>query len=845
SEIIAVSRGVTGRKQAEDALQESNERITDVLESITDAYFALDRTRRFAFVNRRAEQFLGQTRDKLLGVSVLDAFPEATGSRFHEESRRAAESGEPAHFEEFYPPLDAWFEVRVYPSRDGLAVYFQDVTERKRAEEELREAEERFRSAFDNTPVGMALVDLEGRYLRVNRAMCEILGYREDELLSMTYRDITYRADYEISMKRVRRMEEEGLDSYSLEKRYVHAEGHPVWVSLGVSLVKDAEGRPLYYIAQAQDITERKLAEEKLRDSARLLSKVISTQQEIATAELDYETVMRLIAERSQRLTGADGAVIELVEDEDLVYHSGSETSLEHVGLRLKVSASVSGLCVRRGEPLLSEDTERDPRVDREACRRTGARSLIVVPLYHDQETVGGLKVVSGKARAFDSRDVHTLQLMAGLIAAAMSHAAEFEAKQRLLAERTAALVSIQQSEARFRAVFEDTAAGIAIVGLDGHLFQTNSPLQEMLGYSGEELEGTSITDLTHPDDAAEDLGLYGELVAGRRDSYSLEKRYIRKDGSMLWGHLNVSLVRDHAGNPHFAIGMVEDITEQKRAKQDLRQRALQQALVAQLGQRALASTDLTILMDEAADLISRSLKTEYIGILKLLPEENRFQPRAGAGWEKSLIGESTVEVDEGSPTGHALLSGEPVVFEDLTGEARFTNKQALLEYGIVSGMYVVIHDQGRDFGVLGTHTTRRRRFTGDDVNSVQSVANVLAAAIERRQAEEALEKSGREYRRLFEMANDAIIIYEPKSREILDANESACKMYGLPKETFVGKSMKELPLDRQRARRYLDTLLARGSYQNFETVHRRSDGVPSTSWSTPQSSSSVDAGPS
>ena len=520
-EIIAVSRDVSWRKRVEEELQRSNERITDILESVSDAFFALDNQRRFTFVSRRAERFLGQAQEELIGTDVLDVFPEAAGSRFYYESQKAAETGRPSRFEALYPPLGAWFEVRVYPSNDGLAIYFQDITKRKRAEEELRDAEERFRSAFDNTPIGMAIVALDGRYLRINRAMREILGYEENEFLSTTYQEITYPEDREVSAEYARRMDQGDFESYSLEKRYVHAEGHPVWVSLSVSLINNSEGEPLYYISQTQDISER------------------------------------------------------------------------------------------------------------------------------------------------------------------------------------------------------------------------------------------------------------------------------------------------------------------KRAEREIRQRALQQAQVAQLGQRALASTDLDSLMDEAVVTISRVLKTEYSGVLKLLPEKQRFLLQAGVGWERDIVGKATKEAGDDSHAGHALVSREPIVFEDIEAETRFTGKRDLLNRGIVSGMYVVIHGQEGPFGVLGTHTVRRREFTGDDVNFVQSIANVIATAIGRHQAEEALEKSERDYRRLFEMANDSIIIYEPESRDILDINDSACEMYRLPKEEFVGKTMKELSLDRQRARRYLETLLSRGSYQNFETIHRRSDGIP------------------
>ncbi len=184
------------------------------------------------------------------------------------------------------------------------------------------------------------------------------------------------------------------------------------------------------------EITERKQVEEMLRNDAKRLSAIIATQYDIATAELDLNKVMNLIVERTQNLTCASGAAIELVEGDEMVYHATSGTVADYTGLRLKIAASLSGQCVRTGEILRCNDAELDPRVDIVACRRVGARSMIVVPLHHDRKVVGVLKVLSPQAHAFGERDVQTLQLMAGLIAAAMSHASEFSAKQAQINER-------------------------------------------------------------------------------------------------------------------------------------------------------------------------------------------------------------------------------------------------------------------------------------------------------------------------------------------------------------------------------------------------------------------------
>lgn len=139
-----------------------------------------------------------------------------------------------------------------------------------------------------------------------------------------------------------------------------------------------------------------------------------------------------------------------------------------------------------------------------------------------------------------------------------------------LLIERQRAAGALRRSEARFRAIFADAAIGIALVDLAGRLLESNPALQRLLGYSGDELRDLAFTQFTHPDDVAADLELYRELVAGTRDHYQLAKRYLHKDGQVVWGRLTVSLVRDGDGQPLYAIGMVEDITEYKRVAADL-----------------------------------------------------------------------------------------------------------------------------------------------------------------------------------------------------------------------------------------------------------------------------------
>lgn len=125
-------------------------------------------------------------------------------------------------------------------------------------------------------------------------------------------------------------------------------------------------------------------------------------------------------------------------------------------------------------------------------------------------------------------------------------------------------------SEERFRAIFEGAAIGITLADLGGRLMESNPALQEMLGYTAEELSGMKFTEITHPEDIEPDLALHNELVAGKRNHFQMEKRYVRKDGQILWARLSVSLVRGPRGEPQSVIGMVEDITGRKVAQEKL-----------------------------------------------------------------------------------------------------------------------------------------------------------------------------------------------------------------------------------------------------------------------------------
>ena len=284
-------------------------------------------------------------------------------------------------------------------------------------------------------------------------------------------------------------------------------------------------------------------------------------------------------------------------------------------------------------------------------------------------------------------------------------------------------------------------AVGQAVIAtdLEGRITYWNRSAQDLYGFSAEETMGRFVVDVI-PSEAyrerAEQIML--QLRAGRSWSGEFEVR--RKDGTTFPAMVTDTPVRDEQGNLVGIIGISTDITERKLAEQEIERRTHQQAVVAELGLRALANDDLQDLMDDAATLVAQTLGVEYAKVVELLPGGQELLMRAGVGWKEGLVGEARESAGEGSEAGYTLHSDEPVIMEDLSTEERFAMTPLLAEHGVVSGMSVVIHGREAPFGALCTHSTSYRSFSEDDVNFLQSVANVLATAIERQGAQERVE---------------------------------------------------------------------------------------------------------
>lgn len=268
----------TRYETAEGALKESEANyvalIDDLPELICRSLPDLTRT----YVNEGYCRYFGKSREELIGRSFLDLLPEEDHVPLKEHLASLTPENPIDTFEHRVWRHDGevrwqqWTNRAIY-DKEGNFMEFQsvgrDITERKEAEEALAESEEQFRGAFEYAPIGMALVDLDNRYFKVNRVFLEMLGYEEGEIIGKTSWELTHQEDVAESKRRTSRMVKVGgLDREDLEKRYVRKDGGVVWVLSHVSLVQGSQGEPGHFVGHYQDVTDRKSLEGRLEHQA-------------------------------------------------------------------------------------------------------------------------------------------------------------------------------------------------------------------------------------------------------------------------------------------------------------------------------------------------------------------------------------------------------------------------------------------------------------------------------------------------------------------------------------------------------------------------------------------------
>jgi len=285
--MFCVARDVTERRVAERALHRMGQRFHTTLERMTDAFYMLDRDWCFTYLNRGAESLLMRPREEILGSKIWEEHPPSTHSLLREHYERCFFNNQAAHFEIDYEPLGRAFEVHAYPSEEGLAVYFRDVTERRRSGELLRESHERFRQFADNVQDAFLLMDAASRQiLYVNPALRRLGGYSDDA--TVTDARMCLELVHPSDRERIRQAFRRDPGGVNEEFRLVRPDGTLTWVWMHLFPVRDGSGSVYRIAGIVRDVTQRKESEALIREQAELLDKA---QEAILVLDLNDEVV--------------------------------------------------------------------------------------------------------------------------------------------------------------------------------------------------------------------------------------------------------------------------------------------------------------------------------------------------------------------------------------------------------------------------------------------------------------------------------------------------------------------------------------------------------------------------
>ena len=516
--VACVLQDITDQKEVEQSLR----LFRALMDRSNDAVEVVDpETLGFLDVSEKTCKDLGYSREELLGMTVFDINPELTESGRTAIQTKLKESGSIVREVVHQRKDGSTFPVEISLKRVELERIYvvsvsRDISERKRAEEALDGSEKRFRTVYERAPVGIALVDPEsGRFLAVNPKFCELLGRSEEELLELDFQSLTHPDDLAMSLSRCADLTEGRSTQFELEKRYVRPDGSEVSAHVTVAPMWREQEPQKVYLVMAQDITKRKEAEAALRER---------------------EDRYRDLVENSS----------DLVCTHDL---EGNLLSVNPAPARL-LGYSVSELIKMPMRSLIAPESREQFDAYLERIEATGADQGLLCVIARN-----------GERRIWEYGNTLRTEGVTTPIVRGMA---------RDITERTRAETALVNSERRYRLLFEENVAGVAISNLEGEVLDCNAAWVRILGYDNvEDVRGRRTADFYFQPEDREPL--LAEL--GRKSVFfSREMPLLRKNGTPVWVLFNC-VVHSAGGGTPLVQATAIDITERKKAAEALQRR--------------------------------------------------------------------------------------------------------------------------------------------------------------------------------------------------------------------------------------------------------------------------------
>ncbi len=717
-----------------------------VIERMADAAYWAQADGRLIYVNEAACRELGYKREELLALSVIDVMPGHTADMWAEHWAELGRVGALRINGTHRRKDGSLFPVEVSTSliQAGSTRYacgiVRNMSVRVEAERALADSEAKFAAAFDLSPIAMSLTRLDtGEFIEVNGAFVTVTGFSRGEAIGRTPLDINLYATPDARAALLADLRQTGaLVNRPTVVRVKSGELRKCLVSARILDV----GRHALLLASIVDITEQSQMYETLRES---------------------EERFRLAFENAN-----DGVCL-----------VGQDGRLLRVNARM---ADMFGYSTAELETMTVQDL-------------THPDSMDTSPTFIRQ-------AVSGRSThgVFDKRYIHRDgrdvwgRVSSSLVRNAAGEPVYFISHVQDITEWRRAVIDLADREARLHAIYNFAGVAITVTDTAGRVLDCNPYLLDMLGYSQAELQGLLASSITHPDDVAESQRHIEELVAGRMDSYRIEKRYIRSDGQIIWADLSVSPLRDDQGIPFALVGVWINITARKEAEAALRESEDRYRLVMQGSGAGIWDWDI------ARQRIYYSPQWKHM-----------------RGYEDHEIGNSDREwSDRIYPDDRAMVDAALSAYFAEAARTPETPPRFSLDYRTLhkDGSSLWIHDEG----------VVQLAEDGTPVRMVGTEVDIT----ERKRAEEALRRSEGRLRAIFE-ASQAGILVSSLTGNIEFANQAAADLFGTPLAQLTGANYLTYvhPSEKETAAQFMSRFAA-GNLDSLETERHfcRTDGA-------------------
>lgn len=741
--IIGTSRDVTEEKRAQQEAANHQKNLQITLDGLSANIAMLDETGKIILVNKAWREFAsenGETPNNVSeNINYLDVCDNASG-KFNKEAKPFAEgirrviSGELPYFSMQYPcnspKKERWFLGKVTSlaakGKKQIVISHENITELKLAQKQIIASEKKYKSTFNSAPLSIFISNKNGKIIEVNKRVCELLGYTLTEIVNKNIADITYHEDIKLSKKTIKQSVSKEAEYFSIVKRYLHKNGNIIWGNVSIKSFFDESGNFVYNMGIVEDITDKVITDNELK----------KTNDKIKSILTAAPIGIGLVVNR----------VFEEVNDNFCKMIGFSRKELIGQNARMIYPSDIEYEFVGKEKYNLIAQKDIGEVVTKLKCKN------------------GKIIDVSMKSTPIDKND--------------LSKGVTFSVED--ITEKIRIENELKLSEERYKSSFNLAPFGIVLADQNMNIIDCNEQFIEILGYSKKEIKDKSIKEITYKEDIEESKKQFNSSINGKINSFQVIKRYVCKNGNIIWGKANVRAIYDNNGKFLNNIATIENITEKKKAEEELK-------LSEDKFRKAFITSPDAMNINRRSDGMFVSINNAFLKI---------------SGYKlKEVIGKTSIELNvwEDPNDRLKLVKGleKKGYVENL--EANFKMKNGKIINGLMSASII-------------------------QINGEDCLLSITRDITDRKIIEQKLKESEENYQHIIHGMQDMVFVIDWNGK-IMDVNNSAIKNLGYSKDELINLSLTKL--DSSLSLKEIKKLLKNfptEKIQSFQTKHLTKD---------------------